>query len=147
MPNLRIGRIVAAEAVLVGENEIEVPAVTQRPIGDQTIDGLQIVGFDPEATVVPLFYRNIFTATAPNVSSDPLAPSRVGKYRTRPGWRRPLPSGLRIAPCLDDALAALPGEFVIVPHGDEWPACSRVLQVGIGKVALVDHAIASTVSG
>src|SRR4029077_20139320 len=49
---------------------------------------------------------------------------------------------LRIAPCLDDALPALPGEFVIVPDGDEWPTCSRVLQIGIGKVSLVDDAIA-----
>ena len=48
----------------------------------------------------------------------------------------------RIAPCLDDALPALPGEFVIVPDGDERPTRSRVLQVGIGKVALVDDAIA-----
>jgi hypothetical protein len=43
---------------------------------------------------------------------------------------------------LDDALAPLPGEFVIVPDGDERPPRSRVLQVGIGKVALVDDAIA-----
>src|SRR4029450_5765251 len=49
---------------------------------------------------------------------------------------------LRTAPCLDDALPALPGEFVIVPDGDERPSRSRVLQVGIGKVALVDDAIA-----
>src|SRR4029077_12077709 len=34
-----------------------------------------------------------------------------------------------------------PGEFVIVPDGDERPARSRVLQVGIGEVALVDDAI------
>jgi hypothetical protein len=39
-------------------------------------------------------------------------------------------------------LSALPGEFVIVPDGDERPTRSRVLQVGIGKVALVDDAIA-----
>jgi hypothetical protein len=31
---------------------------------------------------------------------------------------------------------------VIVPDGDEGPTGSRVLQVGIGKVALVDDAIA-----
>ncbi len=30
---------------------------------------------------------------------------------------------------------------MIVPDGDERPARSRVLQVGIGKVALVDDAI------
>jgi serine/threonine protein kinase len=51
--------LLAAEAVLVGENEIEVLAVAQRPISDQAIDGHQIVGFDPEATVVPRFYRHI----------------------------------------------------------------------------------------
>src|SRR5262249_44498043 len=51
-------------------------------------------------------------------------------------------SGPRLAACLDDALPALPGEFVIVPDGDERPTRSRVLQVGIGKVALVDDAIA-----
>src|SRR4029077_4781815 len=49
---------------------------------------------------------------------------------------------LRSASCLDDALPALPGEFVIVPDGDERPTRSRVLQIGIGKVALVDDTIA-----
>src|SRR6185295_8171053 len=43
---------------------------------------------------------------------------------------------------LDDALAALPGKFVIVPDADERPARSRVLQIRIGEVALVDDAIA-----
>src|SRR5262249_18289592 len=32
--------------------------------------------------------------------------------------------------------------FVIVPDGDERPACSRVLQIGISQVTLVDDAIA-----
>src|SRR5207253_2505090 len=49
---------------------------------------------------------------------------------------------LRWAPCLLDALPPLPGEFVVVPDGDERPTRSRVLQVGIRKVALVDAAIA-----
>src|SRR3954467_10402803 len=57
---LRIGRAVAAKAVLFGEKEIEMPAVAQRPIADQTVDSLQIVGFDPETIVVPLFDRHIF---------------------------------------------------------------------------------------
>ena len=56
---LRIGRVVAAEAVLVGENEIEVPAVAQRPIGNQAVDGLEIVGFDPEASVVRELLRPV----------------------------------------------------------------------------------------
>src|SRR6185503_21214765 len=43
---------------------------------------------------------------------------------------------------LDDALPALPGKFVIVPDGDERPTRSRVLQIRIGEVALVDDAIA-----
>src|SRR6476646_5590997 len=80
-----------------------------------------------------------FTATAPNVSSDPLgAFTRAGIYSNH-AW---LAATLTVCPGLDDALPALPGEFVIVPDGDERPARSRVLQVGVGKVALVNHAIA-----
>src|SRR5262249_45003434 len=48
---------------------------------------------------------------------------------------------LRRSPRLDDALPALPGELVIVPNADERPARSRVLQVGIGEIALVDDAV------
>ena len=107
---LRIGRVVAAEAVLVGENEIEVPAVAQRPIGDQAVDGLQIVGFDPEATVVPLFYRHIFhrqraerverSARRLHARGNIFEPCLVG------GDLDSL-ARLRIAACLDDALPAL----------------------------------------
>src|SRR4029453_5083341 len=77
---LRIGRVVAAEAVLVGEKEIKVPAVAQRPIRDQAVDGLQIVGFDPEATVVPLFDRYIFhRQRAERIKRSPLGPFTRGR--------------------------------------------------------------------
>ena len=97
--------------MLVGENEIEVPAVAQRPIGDQAVDGLQIVGFDPEATVVPLFYRHIFhrqraerverSARRLHARGNIFEPCLVGGDLDRL-------ARLRIAPCLDDALPALP---------------------------------------
>src|SRR5262245_42821435 len=51
-------------------------------------------------------------------------------------------TGSRIASGLDDALPALPREFVVVPDADERPTRARVLQIGIGEVALVDDAIA-----
>src|SRR3954467_771678 len=142
---LRLGRVVAAEAVLVGENEIEMPAVAQRSIRDQAVDGLEIVGFDPEAAVVPLFYPHILhrqraerverSARRLHARGNIFEPCLVG------GDLDSL-ARLRSSPCLDDALPALPGEFVIVPDGDERPTRSRVLQIGIGKVALVDDAIA-----
>ena len=50
--------------------------------------------------------------------------------------------GCGAAARLDDALPALPREFVIVPDGDERPARAGILQVGIGEIALVDGAIA-----
>src|SRR5213075_954254 len=83
---LRIGRVVAAEAVLVGEDEIEVPAVAQRPIGDQAVDGLQIVGFDPEAAVVPLFYWDILHSH--------------GAERVERSARRLHSRGNKLEPCL-----------------------------------------------
>src|SRR6185369_13442650 len=99
----------------------------------------------PEATVVPLFYRNIFhrhraerverSARRLHACGNIFEPCLVG------GDLDSLARS-RIAPCLDDTLPALPGELVIVPDGDERPTRSRVLQVGIGKVALVDDAIA-----
>ena len=51
-------------------------------------------------------------------------------------------AGLRLAARLDDALSALPREFVIVPDGDERPARAGILEVGISEIALVHGAIA-----
>src|SRR5690606_5878470 len=51
-------------------------------------------------------------------------------------------AGLRRTALLQDALPALPREFVIVPHADERPAGTGVLQVGVGEIALPNGSIA-----
>src|SRR3954462_10397748 len=87
----------------------------------------------------------LFTAGAPKVSSDPLGAFTRAGINSNHAWLAATLTvwpGCGAAPCLDDALPALPGQFVIVPDGDERPTRSRVLPVGIGKVALVDDPIA-----
>src|SRR6185295_7923087 len=46
--------IVAAEAVLVGHEEVEVLAVTERPVSDQAADGGQVVRLQAQPVLVPL---------------------------------------------------------------------------------------------
>src|SRR6185437_15328537 len=107
----RVRRVVAAETVLVGKNEIEAPAVSKSPISDQAVDGLQIVGFDPEAAVVPLFYRDIFhrhraerverSTRRLHACGNIFEPCLVGRHLdSLARYRRPSR--------LDDALPALP---------------------------------------
>ena len=121
--------------MLIGEYEIEVPAVAQSPIGDQAVDGLQIVGLDIEAAVVPVFDRHIF--------------HRDCAERARSA-RRLHARGNVFEPCLVggdlDGLAGLRRlsaacwmlwrpcrRVVIVPDADEWPARSRILEIGMAR--------------
>src|SRR5205814_963806 len=61
-------------------------------------------------------------------------PSLVGRDFDALAWPR-------LAARLLDTLPSLPGEFVIVPNGDEGPPSSCILQVGIGEVTFVDRAV------
>src|SRR4026207_1708101 len=86
-----------------------------------------------------------FTATPPNMSSDTLgAFTRAGMYSNHAWLAATLTvwPGCGGPPAWTMLCRPLPGKFVVVPDGDERPTRSRVLQVGIGKVALVDDAIA-----
>ena len=105
----------------------------------------RLLGSIPRPLVVPLFDRHIFhrhraerverSARRLHARGNVLEPCLVGGDLDRL-------ARLRRASCLLDALPALPGELVVVPDGDERPTRARVLQVGIGQVALVDDAIA-----
>ena len=140
-----VGRVVAAEAVLVGNEEVEVLAVAERPISDQAADRGQIVRLQPQPVPVPLVDLDVLDRNRPefgkraarrrHASRDIFEPGLVG------GDLDGL-AGLRLAARLDDALSALPREFVIVPDADERPARAGILEVGISEIALVHGAIA-----
>ena len=120
-------------------------AVAERPVGDQAADRGQIVRLQPQPIGVPLVDLNVL---------DRERTERVERTARRRDARRNIfepglvggdldgLAGLRRAACLDDALPALPREFVIVPDADERPARAGILQIGIGEIALVDGAIA-----
>jgi hypothetical protein len=85
------------------------------------------------------------TATAPNSASEPLGgDTRAGTYSNQAWLAATLTvwPGCGSAARLDDALPALPREFVIVPDADERPARAGILEVGISEIAFVDDAIA-----
>ena len=52
--------ILAAVAVLIGDDQVEVPTIPKRAIRDETADRCQVVRLDPEAVVVELLDRNVF---------------------------------------------------------------------------------------
>ena len=100
----------------------------------------------PEAVVVPLLDLDVLDRRRPELGQRPARRLHPRRNIFEPGLvggdLDGLPGLRRLAAGLDDALPALPGEFVIVPDADERPAGARVLQVGIVQIALVDGAIA-----
>src|SRR6185369_3251563 len=104
-----------------------------------------IVRLDAEPIPVPLVDFDVLDRNRPefgkraarrrHASRDIFEPGLIG--RDLDGL-----AGLRLAARLNDALPALPREFVIVPDGDERPARAGILEVGISEIALVHGAIA-----
>src|SRR6185369_6344563 len=137
--------VAAAEAALVGDKQVEVLAVAERPVGDQAADRGQIIRLDAEPVLVKLVDLDVLDSNGPefgkgaarrrHASRDIFEPGLVG------GDLDGL-AGLRRAARLDDALPALPREFVIVPHADEGPSGAGILKVGVSEIAFVDDAIA-----
>ena len=84
-------RIWAAEAVLVGDDEVEVPAVAQGAIGDQAVDRGEIVGLDAETVIVEFLDRHVLHSGRVEFAQATRSArhTRRDGIRTRPGWRRP----------------------------------------------------------
>src|SRR6185312_7341052 len=132
-------------AMLVGDDEVEMPAVAQRPVGLEAVDGRQVVRLQPQPVAIELFDRSVFYRWWIEALERPVPRSDACGEIFEPGLiRRDLDALARLLerPRLDDALPALPREFVVVPHRDEQPARARVLEVGIGEIAFVDGAVA-----
>src|SRR6185369_9709648 len=142
---LSVSWVVAAEAVLVGNEEVEVLAVAERPISDQAADRGQIVRLDAEPVLVPFVDLDVLDRNRPEFGKRAARRRHAGRDIFEPGLvggDLDGLAGLRLAARLDDALSALPREFVIVPDGDERPARAGILEVGISEIALVYGAIA-----
>ena len=81
-----------AVAVLVGDEQVEVPAPAQRAIGREAADGGEVVGLLAEAVVVEALDRRV---AAPRARRSARATARrrcaraPAGTRTRPGWPRP----------------------------------------------------------
>ena len=136
----------AAVTVLIGNDEVEMPAVAIRAVADQAVDGREVVGLVAEAVLVPLLDGDIRHRGRIELLERGSAHLSASRRQILPprlicGDLDALTWPGRTAGLLD-ALPALPREFVIVPHGDERPSRAGVLQIGIGQVAFVDGAIA-----
>src|SRR6185312_16299481 len=132
-------------AMLVGDNEVEMPAVAQRPVGLEAVDGRQVVRLQPQPVAIELFDRSVFYRWWIEALERPVPRSDTCGEVFEPSLiRRDLDALARLLerPRLDDALPTLPREFVVVPHGDERPARASVLEVGIGEIASVDGSVA-----
>src|SRR5262249_18927196 len=137
-------RVAAAMAVQVGDDQVEVLAVAQRPIRFEAVDRCEVVRLDAEAVVVELLDRDVLdgrrsellerSARWSDARGEIFEPRLIGGDLD--GLARLLERTR-----LHDALPAHPRKLVIVPHGDERPARAPVLQVRDGDVALVDGAI------
>ncbi len=62
-----VGCVGAFETILVGDDEVEVPAVAQGAIGDQAADRGQIVRLDAESVPVPPVDRDILDRGRPEL--------------------------------------------------------------------------------
>ena len=142
----RIAEAIGAPiAMLVGNDQVEVLAVAERAVGLEAVDRGQVVRFHPQPIAIELVDGNVFHRGWAEVLERPARRSDACGEIFEPGLiRRDLHAlaGLLELPRLDDALPALPGEFVVVPDGDERPARARVLEVGVGEIAFVDGAVA-----
>ncbi len=138
--------VARAETVLVGDDQVDVPAPAQGAIGDQAVDRGEVVGFAAQAVVIEIGHRRIdhmrriegFQAAARCRHARRLVfePCLVRRDLERLRGHE----ALRARKFLD-RLPALPREFVVVPHRDEGPACARILQVGILQIGVVERAV------
>ncbi len=69
-------------AVLVGDDQVQVPAVAQRPVGLEAVDRRQVVRLHPQPVAVELLDGNSPSRRADrSCSSDPLGgATRAGRY-------------------------------------------------------------------
>ena len=146
LPERRIAEAVRAPiAMLVGNDQVEMLAVAERAVGLEAVDRGQVVRFQPQPIAIPLVDGNVFhrgwaevlerSARRRDTRGEIFEPGLI--RRDLHALARPLER-----PRLDDALPALPREFVVVPDGDERPTRARVLEVGVGEIAFVDGPVA-----
>ena len=119
-------------------------AIAQRPIDDQAVDRGDVVRLEAQAAIVELLDLDVFhrdgtelvqgSARRLHARRNVLEPGLVGGDLDR------LPGLLELR-VLQDALPTLPREFVVVPDAHKRPASARVLQVGVGEIALPDRAV------
>src|ERR1051325_8838781 len=138
-------RVGAAIAVLVGNDEIEVFAVTISSVADQAVDRDQVVWLVAKAVLVPLFDCDIRHRWRSEAFERGSADLLATRWQIFPpclvGGDLDALAGPRLTRLLD-TLPSLPREFVVIPYGDKRPPRASVLQIGIGEIAFVNGAVA-----
>jgi hypothetical protein len=129
--------------VLVGNDQVQVLTVTQRPVALEAVDRRQVVRFHPQPIAIELFDGYVFYSGWIEAFEQRAPLSDTCGKIFKPGLiRRDLNALARLLERsrLDDALPTLPREFVVVPDRDERPAGASVLEVGIGEIGLFSAA-------
>jgi len=133
----------------VGEDQIDVLAVAHRAIGSHAADGGAIVGLVAEPMIVQRADRRALhrrRAKLLKLGARGLADARRNIFPPRLiGGDAQRLRGLDLAAVFDEALSALPREFVIIADAHERKMRARVLDVGIVGMRAIDMAIAGEV--
>ncbi len=130
----------------IGEDELDIAAVTHGAIGRHAGDGDAVIDLSPEAVVVEGVDRRVdddgrveliepASRRLLHARRHIFPPCLVG------GDAQPLGGFDRVA-VLDEALPALPREFVVVADADEGEMGAGVLDVGVVDMRLINVAVA-----
>src|SRR5262249_18385111 len=142
------GRFLHLVAVKIGEDQIDVLAVSHGAIRRHRSDCGAVIGLVAKAVIVELCDRRLYHLRRPELIKprsrslrhsrwDVFPPGLVGRDAQR------LSRLDYLGAILDEALPALPGELVVVADAHEREMRARVLDVGIADVGLIDHAVTS----
>ena len=141
-----IGGIRRLVTVQVGQDQIDMLAVPQRAVGRHAADRDAVIGFGAEAIVVEGVDRHLFDGRRAELlqrgarcladaRGDIFPPRLVGRDAQRL-------RGFDRGAIFDEALPALPREFVIVAHAHERKIGPGVLDIGIVDMRAIDVAVA-----
>ncbi len=139
----RIGRLVAVE---IGQDQLDITAIAHGAIGGHAGDGDAIIGLGAKAVVVKAVDRRVDDCRRVELiepAARRLLHARRHIFPPRlVGGDAQALGGLDGVAVLDEALPALPREFVVVADADKRKVGAGVLDVGVVDVRLIDVAVA-----
>src|SRR6185369_7634477 len=129
-------------AALVSNDQVQIAAPPQTAMSPQTSDCSQIVRFLAQAVLVKLCDRRIHYFGWPEGGQRRAAgldhPRRLILKERLHGCHFSRLSRKSFRSKLLETLPSLPAELVVVPHGYKRKMCTRVLQLRVVQIRLID---------